>query len=72
MQNLSQFKSKVSDILLIVPSLHDELGNREARRIGSEESNSDWELRWAILFTGSVSVVLWAGIGILVWLVVRL
>jgi len=72
MQNLSQFKSKTSDILLFVPSSHDDLGNGEARRIGSEESNSDWEPRWAILFFGSVSVALWAGIGIQVWLVERL
>jgi hypothetical protein len=72
MQNLSQFKSKISDILLLVPSQHDELDNGKARRIGSEESISAWEPRWAILFTGSVSVALWACIGILVWIVVRL
>ena len=43
----------------------------EARRFGSKESNSDWKLRWAILFTGSVSLTLWTCIGGLVWFVIR-
>jgi hypothetical protein len=54
------------DISFFVPSLADQIDERESLHARENEAEARWQPRWTILFSLAGGLTLWAGI---IWLI---
>ena len=66
MQRTQKSGYQAPDISFFVPSLADQLEERESTRVEKEVREAKWQPRWTILFSLSAGVLMWAEI---VWLI---
>jgi hypothetical protein len=66
MQRIQKSGYEAPDISFFVPSLADQLGEREANHVEPGKREGKWQPRWTILFSLTAGGLLWAGIVLLI------